>query len=102
MNSKKGSINDSNYFGVSLLDIGTYGSHLITHRWVGSGDAINHLVAEEAHTYYHHDHAAITVEGFASDISSPEFAISSLIVAGSVAREMDQLIGSLGPLDKPA
>ncbi len=74
------------YFGVSLLDLDSYGARLISKRVIQP--EASHLFFDEASAYYHADERALTVEGTAK---SPAFAVSALGNYAKVAREMDEL-----------
>lgn len=77
------------YFGLSLLDLDTYGAHLIANRLIKAQNGEANLFFEQAISYYHPDEKALTIEGFAK---SPDFAVHALESYAKVAREMDQLV----------
>lgn len=88
--TKKFSIDDDGYFGVTFLDMGTYGAHLMDNRVVNTIDVSN-LHFDDAVAYYHADKRALSIEGDASTISTPGFALKSLEGYARIAREMDEL-----------
>ena len=88
MNSLPLSEAPETYFGVSLLDLDTYGAHLMANRITKTQANELNLFFDHATAYYHRDKNALTVEGFAK---SPEFAVHALESYAKVAREMDEL-----------
>lgn len=87
---KRFSIKDDGYFGITQLDIGTYGAHLMINRVVNTVDVSN-LHFDDASAVYDHDRRALTVEGDASTISNPRFAVHALEAYARIARDMDEL-----------
>ena len=79
------------YFGLTLLDIEPYGAYLMSNRIENAVDANSRIYFDDASTYYFDSMHAMTIEGHAHSLSSPEFAISSLESYANFAREMDDL-----------
>jgi len=89
--SNKYSIDNEGYFGISLLDMGSYGSHLMNNRVVLSQDRQIKLHFEEAEATYYADKRALTIEGNAGTLSTTSFALDALTSYAKIAREMDEL-----------
>lgn len=86
-------IQDEGYFGVTFLNIGDYGADLMENRVLRTVD-VSHLHFDDAITDYHADKQALTIEGDASTISTPRFAVESLQEYARIARDMDDLVNS--------
>ena len=85
-------IDDDNYFGVSLLDVESYGGYHIVRTIDGYRERGSTLFFSDAEACYSRRHQAVTVEGIASSISSPQFAISAMLRHGIIGRDMDALV----------
>jgi hypothetical protein len=88
--SREFSIHDDGYFGITFLDVGSYGAHLLENRVINTVDT-SHLHFDDAKIHYYADKQAVSIEGDASSISTPKFAIQSLEAYAKIAREMDHL-----------
>lgn len=82
---------DEGYFGISLLNIGSYGAHLMNNTIKGGEQRNNHLYFTDVHSEYFGKERALTIEGVATGIATPSFAIASLEAYGRIARDMDEL-----------
>lgn len=88
--NKNFSIDDSGYFGVTFLEMGSYGAHLMSNRVLNTVN-VSHLHFDDATTHYFPERQALTIEGDARTISTPHFAVESLTAYARIARDMDEL-----------
>ncbi len=88
--TKKFTIDDDGYFGVTFLDLGSYGAYLMNNRVVNTVDVSN-LHFDDAAASYNEEKRALTIEGDASTISTPRFAVESLSSYAKIARDFDEL-----------
>lgn len=86
MTRDKMAASDEGYFGVSFLNVGRYGAHLI--QQVFKSDSHLNLYANKIEFLYHDSRHVLEIEGSAS---SPIFALQSLEAHIKFAREMDEL-----------
>ena len=99
MNSKELSITDEGYFGLSLLDMGSYGANLLTHSWLETSDNPRF---KETSSYYDEDEKALTVEGILVNDTVCSAAMNSLVTMAKLARQHDKLAQPFSSLDKLA
>ena len=83
-------IHDDGYFGVTFLNMGSYGAHLMENRVINTVDVSN-LHFDDASATYDSNRMTLTIEGDASTISTPRFAVESLQAYARIARDMDDL-----------
>ncbi len=60
MKSQELSVTDDGYFGLSLLEMGSYGAELMVGTWISNTDEPRF---KEVNSHYYPDHGALTIEG---------------------------------------